>query len=128
MNHNHHEYSLSVLYICLKNFAVIMIFLYLAFRFQIWWLVLFAVIFQSSVKTAIPSKEYFEASHVEISNVLTCKICGEILIVSDIENAVHREMKLNHWRRIEVAGKWWNVCPHCVDKYFVSRKDNFTGE
>lgn len=114
MHSKSHEFSLSVLYICLKNISTILIFIYFALRFNTWWIALFSILFQSTIRSVTSDDKDVP---IEASNFLSCYCCGELLYVSDIENAVHTDMKSNRWRRINVNGKWINLCPHCVDQY-----------
>lgn len=114
MNHRSHEVSLSILYTCLKNLAVVVLFVILAIRFHLWWLSLFSLLFQQRIKTVIDDSS--ESNNIE-SNLVRCDYCGELLYVKDIEHAVHEEFELHHWHRLEVAGKWRNICPSCVEKY-----------
>ncbi len=113
-----HDYSLSVLCICLKNLCVIAFFIFLATFFKHWWISLFSIIFQSSVPAC--SNENTES---ELSNILRCYSCGEILYVANIEDAVNNEIRQHKWLRTQTGGKWINLCPHCAMKYF---KKQFT--
>lgn len=115
MKHSH-EIEYSVLCICLKNIIAILIFVYFAFYFHRWWLVFPALLFQTGVKTSL-EEVVTSRRNVDASNIISCDLCGEILYVSDIQKAVHREMKDNDWVRVEVNGIWRNLCPHCVNQY-----------
>ena len=111
-----HEFEYSVLCICLKNLIAILIFVYFAVYFHLWWLVLLSLLFQTGVRTSF---EDIVSTKKDLNsyNSVVCDVCGEILLVSDVEQAVHKEMKDKNWIRVNVHGSWKNVCPHCVKEY-----------
>lgn len=111
-----HELSLAVLYVCIKNLLSLGVFIFAAIEFRRWWMVLFAFAFQSSTKTVLSDFPERRRS-VEPEHIMSCDYCGELLFVRDVEHAVHGEMQFYGWHRIEVGGRWRNICPHCIQKY-----------
>lgn len=116
-----HELEYSISCICLKNLIAILIFVYFSIYFQIWWLVFISLLFQTGVHTLLEDMLLSRKS-TSVSNFISCDVCGEILYVADVQNAVHGEMKDHNWVRVEVHGQWKNVCSHCAKKYLLKRQ------
>ena len=107
------SYIVTVTTVCLKNLAVIALFMLLANVFKTWWISLFALLFQ----TFLPKRFAANIEPKIDEPYITCSFCGEVLCVKDIEHAVHREMQANDWNRFPFPNGWLNVCPHCIDQY-----------
>lgn len=106
------HYDAAVMNICLKNAASLALFVVLAAFFHKWWIVLIAILFQTDVPHPVnvidPRPD---------SQFITCGFCGEMLLVKDIEHAVHNEMHDKGWERIPCPHGWINACPHCQEEH-----------
>ncbi len=110
------EFSIAVLYICLKNLIAVAFFCYLAVLFKHWWIILFALVFQTSTKFYVEPQKISSASHSEQVDAIVCDRCGEILVVDDLTDVVHTVLPEYGWTRVQVDGKWITLCNHCNTK------------
>lgn len=106
------NFEAAVVNICLKNVAVMVIFMVLAVFFKHWWIVLISILFQTDVPHPVSTIDPRPNSQF-----ITCSFCGEILLVKDLQNVVHNEMEENDWERIPCSHGWINVCSHCRAEY-----------
>lgn len=127
--------SIFYLSVTLRNVIAILSFVFLAYAFHHWWISLFCLLFLSGFSyTYIPVQNTTDniknedetvdeiVNNTLLDNRIQCDVCGEFLIVEDIQHAVHNEMKENGWRRVKVAEKWEDLCPICAEKFYNAKR------
>lgn len=84
----------SICVICCTTLAVL---------FNKWWIVLFAILFRSSLKNEKTNPEYH----------FVCDKCGRVSPSSDTPQKALGEAKKFGWTRKKVDDEWKDYCPSC---------------